>query len=195
MDPSLEARAAVLDLTGDAKPDMASLTLGSNNFLHQASVNAPDVIRGLAERMRAREIVPELEVFEPGMMALAAHLVDRGVLEAPLYANVLLGNPGTAPLTPGGPRRLPQPRAAADAVGAGRHRALPARRRAARVAAGGHVRVGLEDNIWFDRGRTRLATNAELVGRVAAAAELAERPVTTPRETRALLGLGQRVAA
>lgn len=54
---------------------------------------------------------------------------------------------------------------------------------------GGHVRVGIEDNIWWDRGRTRLATNRELVERLVTAAELAERPIATPAETRALLGL------
>jgi 3-keto-5-aminohexanoate cleavage enzyme len=57
------------------------------------------------------------------------------------------------------------------------------------IATGGHVRVGLEDNIWFDRRRTRLATNAELVARVAAAAEPAERPLSTPAQTRERLGL------
>ena len=68
---SLDERAAVLDLTGGAKPDMASLTLGSNNFVQQASVNAPDTIRGLASRMHERGIKPELEVFEPGMLTFA----------------------------------------------------------------------------------------------------------------------------
>jgi uncharacterized protein (DUF849 family) len=189
VEPSLQARAAVLDLTGSAKPDMASLTLGSHNFARQASVNAPDVIRGLAERMREREIVPELEVFEPGMLALARHLAERGTLSAPHYVNILLGNPGTAPATPAllaAFLSVMPPQTTWALAGIGRHQ-LDAALLA--IATGGHVRVGLEDNIWFDRGRTRLATNAELVARVAAAAELAERPLSTPARTRERLGL------
>jgi uncharacterized protein (DUF849 family) len=192
--PSLEARAAVLDLTGTAKPDMASLTLGSNNFLRQASVNAPDVIRGLAERMRERGIAPELEVFEPGMMALGAHLAERGVLEPPHYANVLLGNPGTSPLTPAllaACVSVAPPETTWALAGIGRAQ-LDAALLA--VALGGHVRIGLEDNVWLDRARTRPATNAELVERVVRAAELADRPLSTPVQTRALLGLPRTVA-
>ena len=63
------------------------------------------------------------------------------------------------------------------------------------VAAGGHVRVGLEDNVWWDRGRTELATNRGLVERIAAAAELAERPLATPRQARQRLGLESRERA
>jgi uncharacterized protein (DUF849 family) len=57
------------------------------------------------------------------------------------------------------------------------------------IAAGGHVRIGLEDNIWFDRARERLATNEDLVRRVVRMAEISERPIATPGETRAILGL------
>lgn len=189
IEPSLEARAAVLDLDGPARPDMASLTLGSNNFLRQASVNAPDVILGLARRMRERGIRPELEAFEPGMLAWGAHLAASGEIEGPHYANILLGNPGTAPL-------LPATLAAFLAVappdttwalgGIGRFQ-LDATMVA--IAAGGHVRIGLEDNIWLDRDRTTLATNAALVGRVASLAALAERPLATPAQARERLGL------
>ena len=65
---SFEERSEVLDLDGSVKPDMASLTLGSLNFPKQASVNEPSVIRRLAERMHERGIVPELEVFDWGMI-------------------------------------------------------------------------------------------------------------------------------
>lgn len=185
----LEARAEVLGLTGNAKPDMASLTLGSHNFARAPSVNGPDVIRGLAAEMRTRGIRPELEVFEPGMVALGAHLVSEGLLEAPCYVNVLLGNPGTSPLTPATLSAflaLLPPGWTWALAGIGRHQ-LEANLLG--IATGGHVRVGLEDNIWWDRGRTRLATNPQLVRRISVAAELAERPIASPREARALLGL------
>ena len=191
---SIEARADVLELDGTAKPDMASLTLGSNNFLRQASVNAPEVVRGLAERMRERGIVPELEVFEPGMLAWAGALTQRGVLAPPHYVNILLGNPGTAPL---GPAMLASflavapPETTWALAGIGRYQ-LDASLLA--IAAGGHVRIGLEDNVWLDRARSRLATNPELVARVARAAELAERPLATPAQVRQRLGLPAAVA-
>ena len=72
--PELEKRAAVLMLDGAAKPDMASLTLGSMNFLTGPSVNAPDTIEALALEMRRHGIRPELEVFDSGMGYLARHL-------------------------------------------------------------------------------------------------------------------------
>lgn len=189
IEPSLEARAAVLDLDGPARPDMASLTLGSNNFLRQASVNAPDVILGLARRMRERGIRPELEAFEPGMLAWGAHLAASGEIEGPHYANILLGNPGTAPLLPATLAAflsVAPPDTTWALGGIGRFQ-LDATMVA--IAAGGHVRIGLEDNIWLDRDRTTLATNAALVGRVASLAALAERPLATPAQARERLGL------
>ena len=192
----LEARAEVLSLEGEAKPDMASLTLGSNNFARQASLNAPETIRGLAERMRERAIKPELEVFEPGMVAFGRHLVERGLIEPPCYVNILLGNPGTARLSPGSLggflAELPEDWTWAVA-GIGRDQLAA---NAMAIAAGGHVRVGLEDNLWWDRARTTPATNEQLVRRVARLAEQLERPLATPAEVRRRLGLrpGRRAA-
>lgn len=97
---SLDERAEVLELTGSAKPDMGSLTLGSNNFVTGPSVNPPEVIRGLAERMRERAIAPELETFEPGMVAFGRRLVREGLLPERCYVNILLGNLGSSPLSP-----------------------------------------------------------------------------------------------
>lgn len=185
----VESRAEVLSLDGDAKPDMASLTLGSNNFARQASVNAPDTIRGLAERMRDRGIRPELEVFEPGMVTFGRHLVQRGLIESPCYVNILLGNPGTARLSPGSLgaflAEMPEDWTWA-AAGIGRHQLAA---NAMAIASGGHVRVGLEDNIWWDRARTTPATNERLVERVAQLAEQLERPLATPADVRRMLGL------
>lgn len=187
--PDVDSRAEVLTLEGDAKPDMGSLTLGSNNFAKQASVNAPETIRELAVRMRARGIVPELEVFEPGMVAFGRHLVEKGLIEAPCYVNVLLGNPGTSRLSPGSLgaflAEMPDDWTWALA-GIGRHQLAA---NAMAIAAGGHVRVGLEDNIWYDRERTTPATNEQLVARVARLADELERPLATPADVRRMLRL------
>lgn len=187
-----EKRAEVLDLSGDAKPDMASLTLGSNNFRREVSVNPPEVIEGLAERMRARGIRPELEVFEPGMVQFGRRLVERGLIEEPCYANVLLGNVATSPLAAGALAAFLalMPDSWTWAVGGFGTEQLAANLMA--IAAGGHVRLGLEDNIWWDRERAELATNAMLVERVRQIAELAERPIATPRQVRERLGLASR---
>jgi uncharacterized protein (DUF849 family) len=188
---SVDERGAVLDLTGAAKPDMASLTLGSNNFVQQASVNAPDTIRGLASRMHERGIKPELEVFEPGMLTFGHYLAEKGLLGGPWYVNVLLGNLGTSPATPGALGAflaLMPPECVFAVAGIGRFQTAA---NLLGLAAGGHVRVGLEDNIWWDRDRTTLATNAQLVERVRRMADIAERPIATRTETRAALGLAQ----
>ncbi|MFP5364072.1 MAG: 3-keto-5-aminohexanoate cleavage protein [Thermoleophilia bacterium] len=189
---SVDARAEALDLAGPLRPDMASLTLGSNNFAAAASVNPPDVIRELARRMDERAIKPELEVFEPGMVAFGRRLAHEGLLAEPCYVNVLLGNLGTSPLQP---HVLAAFRAEIPAgwswalAGIGRYQ-LDAG--ALAVALGGHVRIGLEDNVWFDRARTVPATNASLVRRIHDLCELLERPVATPAEARELLGLVSR---
>lgn len=186
---TLDERAEVLELDGAAKPDMASLTLGSNNFMSGPSVNSPDIIRGLAERMRDRGIVPELEVFEPGMLAFGRHLVAKGILPEPCYVNILLGNLGTAPLAahmlPAFLSELPDEWTWALA-GLGR---FQLHANALALALGGHVRVGIEDNIWFDGAREIPATNAMLVERVAQLARTLERPIATPAQARAQLDL------
>jgi 3-keto-5-aminohexanoate cleavage enzyme len=185
----LDSRAEVLDLTGSAKPDMGSLTLGSNNFVSSASVNSPEVIKGLAARMRERGIMPELEVFDTGMLGFGRYLADRGLLESPCYVNILLGNLGTADCSPASlgafQSQLPGDWTWAVA-GLGRYQ-LPANTLG--IASGGGVRVGLEDNIWWDHERTRLATNVELIERVVRLAEVAERPLATPADVRRMLGL------
>lgn len=133
--------------------------------------------------------MPELEVFEPGMVGFGRRLLEEGLLPARCHVNVLLGGPGTAPLTAASLAsflaEIPDGWSWGLA-GIGRHQ-LDATQVA--IGLGGHVRVGLEDNIWWDRGRTRLATNPELVERVARLAELADRPLARPREARAAIGL------
>jgi 3-keto-5-aminohexanoate cleavage enzyme len=186
---AFERRADVLELSGDARPDMASLTLGSLNFRSSASVNAPDTIVALAERMAERGIRPELEVFDSGMAYLAAELLDRGTLTRPLYANLILGSVNTAPATARSLAHLvdalpPDTTWAAGGLGAFQ---LPMTAMA--IFMGGHVRTGLEDNPSYDAERTRPATNPGLVARVAELAAIAGRRLATATEVRERLGL------
>ena len=186
---TFEERSQVLELDGDVKPEMASLTLGSLNFPTQASVNDPEMIRRLAEKMKERGITPELEIFDLGMVDYARFLIDRGVLEPPLYANVLLGSLGTLAATPLHLATVVQELPAGTtwaAAGIGGFQLLV---NSIAVAMGGNVRVGLEDNLWMDAAKTRFASNADLVERVVGIARAVEREVATPAQARELIGL------
>src|SRR5512133_3334346 len=87
-----EERSDALDLNGALKPDMGSLTLSSLNFNKIASINTPDMIQSLAEKMLKLEIVPELEAFDAGMINYAKYLIKRELIKPPYYFNLLLGN-------------------------------------------------------------------------------------------------------
>jgi 3-keto-5-aminohexanoate cleavage enzyme len=184
-----ERRADVLELEGDAKPDMASLTLGSMNFRTQASVNDPQMILGLVERMRERSIRPELEVFDTGMAYLAAEFLDRGIIEGPVYANILLGGPNTAPATAGSLVHLVDILPTQTVWAAGGLGPFQFPMNGLAVLMGGHVRTGLEDSPWMDLDRAQPATNARLVQRVTEIARLAGRSLADAGWVRARLGL------
>jgi len=187
--PRVEDRSAVLDLSGESKPDMASLTLGSMNFARTASVNSPETIQALAQRMLDRGIRPELEVFEGGMINYGKYLMKKGLLESPGYFNLLLGNIATAQATePTLDVMLESlPEGATWALAGIGDCQLQVHRWA--IARGGHVRVGLEDNIYFDEGRTTLASNRMQVQRIVDLADEHGREISTPNETRSTLGL------
>ncbi len=185
----LEKRADVLALEGAAKPDMASLTLGSLNFRDVASVNSPQMIRALAERMATAAIRPELEVFDSGMAYLAHTLQAEGLLPEPMYVNILLGLPNTAPARMGDLARLVDALPSNVVWAAAGIGAFQLSMNAMAVFAGGHVRTGLEDNSHADHLTRAPATNAGLVRRVAALAGTAGRPLSSAAETRATLGL------
>lgn len=184
-----EKRAEPLQLEGDVKPDMGSLTLSSLNFNQIASINAPDMIQALAREMKSRGILPELEAFDSGMINYAKYLEERGLLEPPHYFNLLLGNIACAQadLLHAGImiRDLPK-NSFWSLAGIGNSQLMM---NALAIAAGGGVRVGLEDNIWYDRGRKRLATNADLLRRIHNLAEANERKVMSPSDLRKLLNL------
>lgn len=187
--PEVERRGDVLGLDGEARPDMASLTLGSLNFHTGPSVTAIATAEALAQRMLDAGIRPELELFDVGMAHLAHRLLDRGLLEPPLYANLLLGFPNGAPADARSLVALVSalpPGCVWAAAGLGAFQ-LPAN--ALAVAAGGHVRTGLEDNPYVDHECREPATNAALVERAVGLAEATGRRVATPGEARRLLDL------
>jgi uncharacterized protein (DUF849 family) len=137
--------------------------------------------------------VPELEVFDLGMLDYAHYLIERKILREPFYVNFLLGSLGTLSATPLHLALLAGKVPAGAtwaAAGIGRFQ-LPVN--ALAVAMGGHVRVGLEDNLYMDAAKREPATNIALVRRVTAIAHALGRRLATPAEVRQRLGL--RVAA
>ena len=184
-----EKRSEVLHLCGKAKPDMASLSLGSLNFVNGPSINSIDTITQLAEIMKKNKIKPELEVFDLGMVSFATYLERKGLLEDRKYFNFMLGSIGQIPATIGNlsqmVKALPE-NSTWSAAGLGIFQ-LPMN--VAALVAGGGVRIGIEDNYYYDYGRKKLASNLDLVQRIASIAESLERKIATPAETRQLLGL------
>ncbi|MFC1847182.1 3-keto-5-aminohexanoate cleavage protein [Chloroflexota bacterium] len=184
-----EKRVEPLSLKGNLKPDMGSLTLSSLNFNKETSVNSPDMVMALAREMKKRGILPELEAFDSGMINYAGYLERKGLLEPPHCFNLILGNIACAQadLLHAGVmlRDLPS-NSLWSLGGVGDFQLIM---NSVAVAAGGGVRVGLEDNIWYDPARTRLARNADLVRRIHKLAQANERDIMAPSELRKLLKL------
>jgi 3-keto-5-aminohexanoate cleavage enzyme len=184
-----EKRSDPLSLDGELKPDMGSLTLSSLNFNNQASLNEPDMIKALAQEMKKRGIVPELEAFDAGMINYAKYLVRVGLLEPPYYFNLILGNIACAQadLLHAGImiRDLPD-QSIWTMGGVGSYQLMM---NSIAIATGGGVRVGLEDNYWYDTGRTKLARNIDMIKRIHVLAIANERNIMTPSEFRRIMKL------
>ena len=181
---TLEARSDVLNLESDLKPDMASLTLSSLNFNKQASINAPDMVMGLATIMKEKGIKPELEAFDLGMLNVINYLAKKDVVEPPYYVNLILGNIASAQadLLPIGVMVHSVPDESLISLGAVGNDQLKANSLA--IAMGYGVRVGLEDNFWFDPKRTQLATNLSLLERIHTLIAANQKQVMTSAELR-----------
>jgi 3-keto-5-aminohexanoate cleavage enzyme len=183
---TLESRRARLAAGGE----MASLTTGSVNFPNSAYVNPPDLVEGLAAEMTRLSMKPEIEIFDLAMLHNGITLMERGLIAQPLHFNFVMGLKGAMParvehlvhlvgfLPPGSTWSV-------SGVGAGQ---LPMAVHS--ILMGGHVRVGLEDNIYYSKGE--LATNRMLVERIVEVSHILGREVATPDEARKILGLKPR---
>jgi len=184
-----EHRAAPLKLEGEIKPDMGSLTLSSLNFNKVESVNSPDMIMALAAEMKSRGILPELEAFDLGMINYSKYLEKRGLLDPPHYFNLLFGNIACAQadiMVAGMMVRELPPGSLCIFAGIGDAQLMM---NSVAIASGNGVRIGLEDNIWYDTSRRKLASNSDLIKRVHVMADANERKIMKPSELRKLLSL------
>lgn len=182
---SPEARVGhILEL----RPDVCSLDIATMNFGEWAFVNIPGHLKRMAELIGSARVKPELEVFDFGHVRLARELIDKGFLKSPPLFQLCLGVPWGAPVTPemmmAMKTQLPP-----DAVWAGfgiSRMQFPMVAQA--MLLGGHVRVGLEDNLYLDRG-VLSPGNAPLVSRaVEIIRSLGDQPAT-PAQAREILGL------
>jgi uncharacterized protein (DUF849 family) len=182
----VERRVACLDT--DPKPDMASLTMGSINFLRDATRNSPETVLGLAQAMNERGVKPELEIFDIGMARTTARMIRDGTLQGPHYANILLGNIASADTSlldlAAVTQHLPEG-VIWSVAGIGK---AQLKANALGILFGHGIRVGLEDNLYFDEKKTP-ASNRTLVERIVRLGKLLGKTPATPAETRELLGL------
>jgi 3-keto-5-aminohexanoate cleavage enzyme len=182
-----DERLAALQLN----PDIASFDAGSMNFGERVFINSPAFLRRLAASITTRGILPEIECFDVGMIGNALRLGAEGLLPGegkPWWFQLCLGVVGGAPADPSvltTMRHLLPEGAEWSVLGVGRWQ-LPVALMA--LGAGGHVRTGLEDNVYMRAGEYAVS-NAELVQRIVGLAREVGRPVATPAETRVLLGL------
>ncbi len=182
-----KARGGMLPL----RPDMASLTVGSNNFPTRVYENPPDLVEWLAGEMREYGITPEIEAFDLSHIFQAVRMHGAGILPGRLYIQFVMGVKNAMPVDREvfdfyvhTVKRL-APEAEWCAAGIGRHQI---ELNEWCIAAGGHCRTGLEDNIRLDRD-TLAPSNAALVKRTVALCEKHGRPVATVAQARKILGL------
>lgn len=170
------------------RPEMATLSTGTVNFGDGVFLNSMDMMVDFATRMKEFGVRPEIEVFDVGMIANAMSLVKMGLLKEPLHVDLVLGVPGAIP---GEINHLMHmvsslPKGSTwTAAGVGRSQ-LPIA--VAAMLLGGHVRVGLEDNIYYSKGRLA-QSNAELVERVVRLATELGREIATPSEARRIVSI------
>jgi 3-keto-5-aminohexanoate cleavage enzyme len=179
-----ETRFAPLSL----KPDIGSYDAGSMNFNDHVFLNRPDFLRELARRMQEAGVKPEIEIFDVGQIGNAERIAAEGLIDGPLYFQFVLGVRGGAPATAKQLVHLVEnlPKGAVWSVcGIGR---AQLDMDAYGILMGGNVRTGLEDNLYYEKGV--LATNRQLVQRVADLVRALGREVATPEQAREILGLG-----
>jgi 3-keto-5-aminohexanoate cleavage enzyme len=182
-----EERGAAIKL----KPDMASLATGSVNFATIIYENPPQLVDDLAKDMLAHEVKPEVEIFDLAMLYNAKTLIEKDMIKAPAHVQFVLGIPNALPVREKLLDFLIEelddqlPGATWTAAGIGRFQ-LEVNHWV--LKRGGHARTGLEDNIYFEKGRLA-ASNAELVKRVADLCGRYDRHPASPLEARGLLGL------
>jgi uncharacterized protein (DUF849 family) len=174
----------------ELRPEICSLDMGSMNFGQTVFVNTPKHLQAMARAIRAAGVKPELEVFEAGHVRLARQMIEQGEIAEPALFQICLGIPWGAPADPPSMAYLrdqlpPGSQWAAFGISTMQFPMV-----AQAVLLGGHVRVGLEDNLYLERGKLA-PSNAALVEKAARIVVLLGASVVAPDEARRLLGLSR----
>ncbi len=180
----IERRIAPLTL----RPEMASFNLGTINFGEDIFVNTFAEMRSLATALRAEKVVPEYEIYDAGHIDNLKKLAREGVIAPPYHCQFVLGVPGALSGELPGLLYLVEhlPKESSWAVaGIGKYE-LPLAVHS--ILLGGHVRVGLEDNIYYAKGQLA-KSNAQLVERIVRLAKELGREIASPSEARQMLGI------
>lgn len=176
----------------ELSPEMASYDCGSMNWLNSSLfLNPPAFLEELGATMQQYNVKPEIEAFDPGMIANAAYYVKKGVLKTPLHFQFCMG---CANGIPGSVKNLVFMKETMDSLCPGStwscfgvgHSAMEIMYAA--IAMGGHIRVGMEDNVMFGKGELA-KSNVQFVERAKQAIELFGRQAATPDEARQILSL------
>jgi 3-keto-5-aminohexanoate cleavage enzyme len=179
-----EERLAPLEL----KPELASFDAGSINLGNSVFINTPEFLESAAKKMKETGVKPELEIFDLGMVVTCLRMKSQGKLAEPFHFQFVLGTPWGAPATPESllhlHRHIPQ-NSTWSVIGIGKGH-LPMSMMA--LIMGGHIRVGMEDNIYYARG-VLAETNAQFVERIVRIAGEYGREVASPDEARRILSL------
>ncbi len=180
----IEDRLVPLEL----KPELASFDAGSINLGGGVFSNPPEFLDAAAEMMKAKGVKPEIEIFDGGMIVTALRMRNEGKLEDPLHFQFVLGTPWGAPATPKSllhlHEQIPE-NATWSVIGIGKGH-LPMSMMG--LIMDGHIRVGMEDNIYYTRG-VLAKSNAQFVDRIVRIAHEYGREIATPDDTRIILGL------
>ena len=174
----------------ELRPDICSLDMGSMNMGGRVFINTPDHLEVMAAAIRDAGVLPELEVFETGHLLLAKRMIETGHIKAPGMFQICLGIAWGQPATPEAMsymRSLLPPGAPWFAFGISLHQFPMV---AQSVLLGGHVRVGLEDNLYLEKGKLA-PSNAALVEKAASIITILGDHVATPAEARSILGLAK----
>ena len=173
----------------ELRPEMASFDAGTMNWLHSVVfMNEPKFLELCGQEMRAAGVKPEIEVFDMGMLNTAKHYLKTGVLDAPAHFQLCLGAPGGMEATTESlvylVNHLPENCTwSTFGIGRGANEIT-----LAALAMGGNIRVGLEDNVYYNKGILAQGSQ-QFIGRVKRVAAEFGRVLATPEEARAILGL------
>jgi len=190
---TLKTPAVRVEHVDELRPEVCTLDVATMNFGEHVFMNTPAHLREMGQRIKAAGVKPELEVFEAGHARLALKLVEDGIIEKPPLFQLCLGIPWGAPATAetmAYMASLLPPGTLWSGFGIGRMQFPMA---AQAVILGGHVRVGLEDNLYLDRGELA-PSNAALVERAVTIVEALGSKVAAPDEARVIFGLKKEAA-